>query len=158
MSSHKKIVLESEPKGKFGEGVITGTPKPGTMLQMDVSEAKVGGRHTWEVYAPGTDGNRRPVVILLEDGYQGKTITEAYVSGDRCFWYIPQPGDELQVLVANIAGTGDAFTQGDLLIADNSTGKFIATTGSPESEPFMCMESVSALTADTLIHVMYTGY
>ena len=56
------------------------------------------------------------------------------------------------------SGTSDAFAIGDILMVDDSTGKLVATTGSPESEPFVVMETVAALTADALVHVMFTGY
>ena len=158
MSFGNKIVIESEPKGKFVEGYVTGTPKPGTMMQIDVSEAKVGGRFTYEVYAPGADGAKSgPVFILLEDSLQGKTMDTAYATGDRCFLYVPYPGDELNILVADVAGTGDDHAVGDLVIPDNTTGKFIATTGSPEIEPFQLLEAATDPTADALMHAIYTG-
>ena len=158
MSSHNTIVLSGAPQGRFIEGIVYGTPKPGTAMQIKAATEPVGGKHTWQVYTPGTDGDRRTIAILLENVFLGRTVSDAYVSGEQCRLYIPQPGDELQVLLANIAGTGDAFAIGDLLIADSGTGKFIATTGTPESEPFQVMETLAALTADTLCHVMYTGY
>ena len=46
-----------------------------------------------------------------------------------------------------------------ILIVDDGTGLLIATTGSPEIEPFMNMSVVTDPTgADFLNHVMYTGY
>ena len=46
-----KILISPEPKGVFLEGAkITGTPKPGVMMQIDVSESEIGGRFVWEVY------------------------------------------------------------------------------------------------------------
>ena len=70
---------------------------------------------------------------------------------------MPAAGEEINVLVANIAGTSDSFAIGDLLMVNDGDGKLIATTGSPESEPFIVLETQSAITADTLIHCMYTG-
>lgn len=154
-----QIVLTTPPKGNFLEGYITGTPKPGQFVQIDAAVEPIGGRFTWEPYAPGTDGHQRLVAILREDDLQGRTVDDAYVTGSRCFMYCPIPGDMLMALIANIAGTPDSFAIGDILIIDTGTGKLIATTGSPESEPFMMMETVStALTADTLKKVMFTGY
>lgn len=159
MSSHNAIILSSEPRGNIIEGVIVGTPKPGTLMQLQAGvEPDGGGRHSWVPYAPGTDGNRRPIAVLLPDNLQGGLITDAYVTGTRGKLYFPIPGDELNMLVANISGTSDAFAIGDLLIADTGTGKLIATTGSPESEPFQVMETVAALTADAHVHCMYTGH
>lgn len=158
MSRHNTIVLTAAPAGRFLEGYISGTPKPGTLMQVKAGVEMIGGRHTWEVFSGSADGERTLIAILRENQLMGRTITDAYANGDRGYLYCPIPGDELQVLLANISGTGDHFAIADKLIHDSGTGKFIATTGSPESEPFIVMETLAALTADTLCHVMYTGH
>lgn len=142
------------------EGIVSGTPKPGTIMQIKAATEPVNGKFTFEVYNRAADGDRPqgPHYILLEDNLQGKEVTDAYVTGTRCFLHALQPGDEVLALVANIAGTGDSFAIGDLLIVDDGTGKLIATTGSPECEPFMVAETMAALTADDLVHCIYTGY
>lgn len=157
MSTHKSIILSADPKGVFLEGIISGTPKPGTCMQIKAATEPVGGRHTWEVFNGAADGEQTLVAVLLEDSLQGKTITDAYVSGDRCFLYVPVPGEELQVLLQDVAGTGDDHAIGDKLIIDDGTGKLIATTGTPEMEPFIVLETITDPTADTLCHAMYTG-
>lgn len=159
MSAKAKIVLEAHPRGVRHEGILNGTPKPGTCMQIDAAVEPVNGALQWEVYQPGTDGHRRLVAVLEEDSNQGRSTTTAYVSGDRAMIYCPMAGDRLNMLVANIAGTGDTFAIGDLFIIDTGTGKLIATTGSPEAEPFQCIETEgTALTADTLVECFYTGY
>lgn len=162
MSRGNTIVLTADPKGNFLEGVIAAgeTPKPGTIMQIDPTVALKGGRHTWKIYNRDADGNRPvgPLAILREDKYQGRVMTDAYAAGDRCFLYCPIAGDELNVLKLDVAGTGDDFALGDLLIVDDGTGKVLLTTGSPESEPFVCLETVIDPTADQLVWVMYTGY
>ena len=157
MAQGNGIIVSSDPKGVFLEGTVDGTPKPGTVMQLN-SQEPVSGRHDWTAYAPGTDGEQRLIAVLLPDSLQGKLATDAYVDGDRCFLYVPAAGEELNMLVANIAGTGDAFAIGDILIVDTGTGKLIATNGTPESEPFQVLETQAALTADTLVHCQYTGY
>ena len=159
MSLGNKILIEGEPKGKFLEGYINGALKPGILMQLDVSEAAVGGRFTYEAYAPGTDGIRSgPLFILLEDYLQGKTMDTAYADGDKCFLYVPYPGEELNILVGDVAGTGDDHAVGDLMIPNTSDGKWIATTGTPEWEPFMLLEAATDPTADALMRAMHTGY
>ena len=158
MTVHNSIVLSGAPAGRFLEGIVSGTPKPGTVMQVKAATEPVGGKHTWEVYAPGTDGNQRIISVLIDNWFLGRAPTEAYVSGEQCRLYCPIPGDELKMLLKNISGTGDLFAIGAVLMVDDATGKLIATTGSPESEPFVCMETVAALTADTLAHCMFTGY
>lgn len=154
MSRGNAIIVSANPNGKFDEGKISGALKPGTHVQIKAS-AGLGDDGTWtyEVYNPGTDGERRPVIVLLPDKYQGKLSTDAYVDGDRCWVYFPEAGDELNVLKLDVAGTGDDFAIGDQLILDTGTGKVILTTGSPEDEPYTCLETVTDPTADQLVWV-----
>lgn len=152
------IILSDAPKGRFLECIVSGTPKPGTCMQVKAATAKVNGRHTWEVFNGAADGERTLFAVLLEDKYQGGLITDAYVDGARGFLYFPINGDELNMLVANISGTSDSFAIGAKMMIDDGTGLLIATTGTPESEPFVVMETKAALTADTHVHCMYSNY
>lgn len=159
MAKGNAIILSNQPRGVFLEGPITGTPKPGTCMQIDISEGLDDtGRPTWEAYNADADGNQRLVAILLPDDFQGKIETDAYVAGDRGKVYIPVAGEEFNMLLADVAGTGDDHVFGELLMIDDGTGKLIATTGSPESECFQLLEAVTDPTADQLVHVIYTGY
>jgi len=158
MADFGTIVVTPAPKGVFITGVISGTPKPGTMLQIDVSEAKISGNFTWEVFNGAADGERTLVAILVEDSLQGKTVDDAFASGTLGTLYCPVPGEQLQVLFNNVAGTADDVAVGDKLIVNDGTGKFNVTTGSPESEPFLALEALVDPTADALLHVMYTGH
>lgn len=156
------IVVSGNPRGHFIEGIIEGTPKPGTLMQIKAGTGPDDrGRLTWQAKQGGSDGDRGIVAVLREDHFQGKTKDDAYVNGSPGFLYIPLPGDELQVLAANITGTGsgtdDAFAVGDKLIIKEGTGKVIKTAGTPEMEPFVVMEPVSTLYEDTHVLVMYTG-
>lgn len=158
MASGNDIIVSSNPRGVFIEGIVNGTPKPGTVMQLDVSEAPVQGKFTWEPYNADADGNQRLIAVLRPDHLQGKKATEAYADGDVCFLYCPVMGEELNMLLKNVGGTGDSFSRGDRLIVDDGNGKLINTTGTPESEPFQILEDVPALTEDTLAHCMFTGY
>lgn len=157
-----EIIVSAEPGGRFLEGIVSGTPKPGTCMQITAATEPVGGRHTWEVYNTSADGEQRLVAILLPDVLQGKTYSDAYVSGDRCFLYCPQAGDELNMLVTDInTGTTDTFAIADLLMIDDGTGKLVDTTGTPEMESFICLETYSDPTStqtDFWLHCMYTGH
>lgn len=140
---------------KYLEGIIKAgeTPKPGTCVQIDADGIMVGGRHVWEQYNRGADGNRPagPHIILVEDQLQGKLVTDAYVAGSRAFGHVPLPGDELHLLFHNQSGTGDDIAAGDLLIVDDGTGKFIKTSGAPEMEPAMALEAYTDPTEDRLL-------
>lgn len=164
-SSAKNIVRASNPRGIFLEGVIGAgiTPKPGTIMQIDVSEGRhATGGFTFELYNRDADGNRPagPLCILTEAGFfnQGRDSSQAFAAGDRCKVYVPVAGEELYALISDIAGTADDHSFGEMLIVDDGTGELIATTGTPESEPFMLLEDITDPEADTLAIVMYTGY
>jgi len=159
MAKGNPILVTSGPKGVFMRGTVSGALKPGTLVQIKTSAGiDANGRFTFEAYAPGTDGDQRIIMVLEEDRYQGKLATEAYVDGDECQVYVPVMGEELNMLLADVAGTADDHAFGELLIADTGTGKLIATTGSPESEPFQLLEAVTDPTADQLVHCLYTGH
>lgn len=151
------IILTPNPKGTFINGIVSGTPKPGTCLQITPGTAKVGNKLTWRVPTLAADGERALTAILVEDNLQGKLVTDAFVDGDECTLYVPAVGEEINVLFNNVAGTGDDVAVGDKLIVDTGTGKFNVTTGSPESEPFVATESVTDPTADTLVAAIFTG-
>lgn len=152
------ILVQANPRGVIESCIVSGTPKPGTCMTIKAATEPVGGIFTFEAYDRDADGNRAEVAVLLEDETQGKLITDAYVSGTYGRVYYPLPGDKLQMLLKNIAGTGDSFAIGDLLIIDDGTGKLIATTGSPEMESFRCRETQAALTADLHVLCSYTGH
>ncbi len=152
-----KIIITTDPKGVFLEGIIATAEKPGTICQI-TSAFSNGGRHTYGVYNPGTDGERRAIIVLLEDDNQGKVVTDAYTAGKRARFYVPQAGEELNILFHNQTGTADDVAVLDPMIVDTGTGKIHTTTGSPESEPFIALEAQVDPTADVLLPCMYTGY
>lgn len=160
MARGSEIIVSTEPHGHFVEGIIDTAESPGTIVQLDVSQNMVGGRWHWVVYNADADGGRPkgPFIVLREDHLQGKTATDAYVAGTRAFGYIPLPGDELNLLLANLTGTADDHTKGEMLIIDDTTGKMIATTGSPETEVAMLLETITDPTADQLVWCIWTGY
>jgi hypothetical protein len=161
MARGNSIVVTSNPRGVFMEGIIGAglTPKPGTIMQIQIATALKGGRHTWELYAPGTSGAKPkgPLIVLREDPYQGKTVSDAYAAGDRAFGYSPIAGEELNLLLEDIAGTADDHLLGEIVIPKTATGKLIATTGTP-SVTFLLKEAVTDPVADTLVWTQYGGY
>lgn len=163
MARGNEIIVSAQPQGKFMEGYIkTGETVlvPGTIWQIDATVSIIGGRHTFKVYVPGADGEQPlgPFWVLLPDHLQGRLATTAYTAGERAFFYSPEPGDELNLILLNISGTGDDHALGEKLMVDNSTGKLIITTGSPETEVAVLLEAVTDPTTDTLAWVMWTGH
>jgi len=160
MKGSGSIILSSNAiRGVQHEGYISGTPKPGTIMQIQAGTAMdATGRFTWEVYNQSADGDRGMWGILLDDSLQGKTYQNAYADGDRARIYVPAPGEEFNVLKGDVSGTGDDFAVGDKLMIDDGTGKLILSAGSIESEPFVCLEVITDPTTDQLVWVMFTGY
>jgi hypothetical protein len=156
------IIVTANPRGKFDEGFVAGTPKPGTVMMIEAAVEPVGGKYSYAVYNRDADGNRPSgaVCVLLPKQDETRTRDTAYADNERCFVYYPLPGDELNMLVtASGTGTGDSQAIGDLYIAEDATGLLVATTGSPETEMFASKETVSdVVAAGTLVHVEFTGY
>lgn len=163
MASGNKIVVTPTPGGVFKECIISGTPKPGTVMQLKASTEPVGGRHTYEVYNKAGDGYPALIAVLLEDRLQGKIATDAYVDGDRGFLYCPLPGDELNMLIADVAGTGATsdYAIGDLLQVADTTGLLedrTVGTAFNFAIPFEVLETITDMSGDTLVHCQFTGY
>jgi hypothetical protein len=136
--------LNVPPNGVFGEGIITDTSLPGTILEIIPNLPLVNGRHQLRASARAS-GKDRAQLVLLEDNAQGGNVTTAYVAGTYGRYYIPTPGEELNVLV-EVPGTGTGshggVQQGEFLINDTS-GHLTPETGSPESTPWQALENVA---------------
>ena len=148
------IIVSAEPKGMYLEGIISGTPKPGTMMQLKAATAQVAGEYTWEVYNPNASGDPRLVAILLADELQGGVVSQAYVSGSRGFLYCPLPGEICNILVKDVAGTGDTHAIGDRMYAEAGSGKFLVQSTSANISQFTLLEASTAFTADGLLAAM----
>lgn len=159
---HETILVHGK-NGRLLEGIIEGTPKPGTVMQRKAATEPVSGAYTYEVYNRDADGNRPAgaLFVLLEPGIldPSKLISDAYVTGDRGRLYAPVPGDWLLMLVAAAGtGTGDAIAIGDILMVDDGTGLLIATS-SPETEPFSAIETMSDVeSGGTLTLCEFSGF
>lgn len=171
MAFGNRIIVTPEPKGRFEEFLVSGTPKPGQWMGIKPGVAAVGGstsaigRFTYEpagvTAAAGSrgmaaSGDRIAVCILL--GFQdsvacppGFQVSDAYVDGQRGAGYWAQNGDLLNCLFKNVAGTADDVAVGDKMIIDDGTGKVSVSTGAVESEPLEAREALIDPTADALI-------
>lgn len=154
------IIISSQPRGKFADIVVSGTPTPGVCMEIETSFFQ-NGVHKMRAYQPGTDGERRAVAVLLEKDLLGGGITDAYTDGERGRVYFPVAGEELNMYVKNESGTGslDEFADGELAIPDSGTGKLVRswTVASPEMEPFQALGALADVTADVHHPFMYTG-
>jgi hypothetical protein len=136
------------------------TLKPGMIGEIDLATAEVAGLPTIQIYARGTNGHRPrgPLCIIVEDMLQGKAYDDNYAEGDLVSYMIPKAGDEYNLIIADVSGTGDTKSAGDALMVENATGKLLVTAGTPQSTPFALVETLGVVTADTLGHCIYSGY
>lgn len=161
MPKGSEIIVSANPEGKFLEGIIAAgqTPKPGTIMQIaSVAADPASGRFSWAAFNRNADGDYGLCVVLLPDTLQGRAVGTAYAAGERCFLYVPLPGEEINVLKLDVAGTADDFAVGDYLMVDDGTGKVLLTTGPTGAvwQPFVCLEAVTDPTADQLVYCMKT--
>lgn len=171
MANGNRIIVSSNPKGVFEDCFVSGTPKPGTCMELVAATARKGGVATYEpagtTAASGAkgmnaDGDRIGVCVLLSfvdhaNCPPGLGPTDAYADGVLGAVYWPANGEELNVLFMNAGGTADDVALGTKLIIDDGTGKVFTSTGSPESEPFTALEALVDPTADQLIWCKYIG-
>lgn len=166
MAKGQCTIVSEQPKGKFIEGIVSGTPKPGTVMQ-PTNAALQAGRQTWIAWTKAT-GAYGLVTVLLGDVLQGKlevgaAVTgagnaagDAYVSGTRCFLYQPAAGEELNMIVEDVSGTTDDIAIGDLFAIKTTSGKLIANS----SNAFPCFTSMEVITdpiADTVVCMQFNG-
>lgn len=145
------IILTSPPRGTFLEGTIDDTSLPGTLMQVKLATAFTSGRAHFVAAATGTDGKCALAGVLLEDDLQGKTYADAYVSGTRCRIYVPIAGEELNLRVGEVAGTGNTFAIGDRFELNGTGGYLIPETGSPQETIAVALEAKTQIAADTLL-------
>lgn len=169
MSRGREIIVSAggSPRGFMEEGIISGTPRPGTLMEIVPAVATVGGRFTWRA-ATRADGAIGPIVVLLDDKEQGKlgvgdatafgpgAVGDAFVTGTRGRLYWPAAGEELNLIKEDVAGTGDSVAIGDLFGIDQTDGKLVANS-SFASAPFQALEAVVNPTSDFMLWVKYLG-
>lgn len=164
MARGNETIVTANPRGVFEEGYVKAaqTFTPGMVVLRDASVALLNGKHTYKIYDEGADGEQPSgafwVVTNLLNAMVGKTLSDTYAAGTRVSVYSPVAGEELNLLLADIAGTGDDHPLGQKLIVDTGTGKLIATTGSPETEVAQLLEVVTDPVADTPAWCQWSGH
>lgn len=89
------------------------------------------------------------LILAIEDGLQGKTVSDAYGVGDVVFLYIPQRGDVVNVLVKS----GQDIAVADKLnVEGGGSGLFVEAAGADAAYQLVALESSGgALAANQLI-------
>ena len=156
----ERIVISADPQGKFLDGIVYGTPKPGTVMQVRASAGidEATGRPTFEVFNRDFDGQHGIMAVLCENDMEGDRATVAYATGTLCQLYVPIAGEELNMLVKDVSGTADDHSLGAMMMVDDGTGMLVTAYGSAESEPFQLLEALTDITEDTLAHCLFTGF
>jgi hypothetical protein len=158
MARGNAIVLAGNPKGHFEEIIVSGTPLPGTIMEIVPSTNPIGGRFTYR-NVTRANGAKGPVAILDSDVNQGFPPGTRYVSGTQARIYWPIAGEELNAVLRETAGTGTLGEEniGDLLAIESATGELMAG-GALASQPFYLLEHGGVSEAgDNLKMVKYLG-
>lgn len=157
------IILTPEPRGRRTEGVAAVDLLPGTVVQVKTAVAPdAGNRLTFEPYNTVASGVPKIIAIVDANWLEGQTADTTILAGKRVFVYYPLPGDELNMLVDDVAGTGATsdFAIGDPLMVQDGTGLLIdgalGTLG--YAQPFEVQETYNDMVGDTRLHVKFTGY
>ncbi len=161
-----RILITSPTRGVYEDVIVHGTPKPGTVMELVPATEPIGGIFEYAVYGTqaasggnfvAADGDRKVICVLLEKDDEASIYSHAYVNNERGRVYFPIAGEELNMLVNNQSGTGDAFAIGDELMVDDGTGGLMACDSDAESQPFTVRETVAALTADAWVRCRFNG-
>lgn len=152
-----EFVLTSPPRGVVEECIVSGTPFPGTCMEIVPATSPQGGRFTYRVVSRA-NGAKGPVVVLAPDRLQGGLMTTQYVTNTRGFLYWPIAGEELNMRLRETVGTGTAGEEniGDLLAIESGTGELMAG-GALASQPFMLMEHLGVASTDQPVWTKYLG-
>ncbi len=148
----QEIILASNPKGVFLEGQISGTPYPGTVMEIK-NTAFVNGRPVWQVWSKAT-GAYGLVAVLLPDNMQGALYSTAYVDGAHGFLYCPVRGEELNMRVTDVAGTADDVAIGALFSIESATGQLIANS----ANVYPCFTSMEVVTDPAAAYWLWVTY
>lgn len=156
-----EIVISENPRGRWIEGVAkVDNLAPGICVSPTTDAEDAGGRLTWNAWQLSTGAQSLFAIVDYNslEGFTATTTTQ-YKAGKRMRLYLPVPGDELNMLLANLAGTtGDpAIAKGDFLGPQTLTGKLIkeATgTAGGTYRAFVAMEALIATTGNEWVRVM----
>lgn len=161
-----RILITSKPRGVFEDVFVVGTPKPGTVMEIEPTTEPLNGIFHYAVYGTqaassgqyvSNDGDRKAIAILVEKDQEGKIYSDSYVDDDMGRVYWPAMGEQVNMLVEDVAGTGDDFAIGEEMMVDDGTGKLLTADSDAEAHPFTALETVTDPTADHWIHCRFNG-
>jgi len=138
-----KIVLKGS--GHYDEGTLEAAVSCGMAVEL----TPTGGFD--EIQASQAEALKQGIpLVVSEDALQGKTVDDAYSSGDVVFTYQAVAGDHLQVLVKD----GEVIAIADKLVVEGGgSGLFLGITGSEAAYQVKALEAVSPSGANGLCKV-----
>lgn len=169
MSNGTRILVTSKPRGVFEDIKVVGTPKPGTLMEIKPSTDPVANIFSYQPYGTqadssgqyvANDGDKKAIAILVERDQDGKTFDDAYVDGDMGRIYWPVMGEQFNMLVQDIAGTGDDHIIGEEMMAANDTtplGTLLIADSDAEAHPFTLLEASTDPTDDAHMWCRFNG-
>jgi len=162
-----RILVTSKPRGVFEDVYVVGTPKPGTIMEIEPAVEPVGGLFHYAVYgtqahATGhyveNDGDRKCIAVLVEKDQEGDTYDDAYVDDDLGRVYFPAPGEQLNILAEDVGGTGDTKAIGEEFMVDDGTGKLLTADNNAQQHPFTGLETITDGTVLGSDHVVWCRF
>lgn len=129
--------------GHYDEGVAGSAISPGMSIQLAAD-----GEYDPNP-ATKAESIKGGLLVAIEDGNQGKTVSDAYSASNRVFFYVPQAGDHVNALVKS----GQDIAVGDVLnVEGGGSGLFVEAAGADAAYQLVALESSGgALGANTLI-------
>ena len=163
-----RIINTSKAKGVFEDVYVSGTPVPGTCMELKPSTAAIAGVFTYqpagtEAASSGNymsaDGDKKCIAVLLERDQDAGIYSDAYVSGEMGRIYYPVAGEKMNMAIGDQSGTDDDYIIGTELMIDNSTdiGKLMPADSDAEVHPFTCLETSTDTAADFVAWCRYNG-
>lgn len=141
MPSPNTIVLKAHRlTDRYDEKVAAGAITPGHLIKLD-SAGKV------VVHATAWGGGE--CMFAIEDSFQGKTIDDAYATGDLVRMHLPSMMDEIYAFLGPTAGTAAI----DSVLASKGDGTLQVTGAATGGLKFTALEAVPQGTAAQRIRV-----
>lgn len=165
-----KIIVSGAraPRGGFEEVIIQGTPSPGSLMELQPSVSPVQNIFTYQLAGTegdsggnymAEDGDKKAIAILIEKDDVNGVYSRAYVDGERGKIYWPALGEQFNMRVGDVSGTGDDYIIGTELMIDENTnvGMLMPADSNAEAHPFTCLEASTNVLAEWLAWCRFNG-
>lgn len=171
MKGSRIEVASKGGRGVYEEVIVVGTPVPGIVMEIVPGTDPVGGVFSYAPYGTAghdtgqgieNDGDRKAIAILLENDAEGKIFSDAYTTGTRGRVYYPAMGEQFNMRIGNISGTGDDYVIGtELMVSNDDTeadlGELMVADNDAQAHPFTILEANTDVTVDFYAHVRFNG-